>query len=435
MSRRVRAGCIALLLLANSLFLVLGVRRYRETRDTRAYDLILDWNGARVLRQGVNPFSPEGLKMVGATPELGFGHPPTTYLWLLPLADRTLPEAKRAWNAFTVALVYAQSAMAVFELALPFPWLTAPLVGSALLSSSFMREHLYVGQLATLISFWYVLAWLLLRRRRDLAAGVALGLAATLKFYPGLPIVLLALCRRWRCTAGAALGWGVPAAGVTAVIGWRAWLQFLEQARPYTVAWLPHLRNASLHGIVQRIHYPICEYGAAIRPLWEAGTYYASAATLALTAALWWQTRRDARPGGAIDVPFAMFVCASLLGSPYYWEHYNVTLMLPLVIAATAVVRARAVGLPRVGWIAGGASVAAIVWMLAIDVRLKNRLWERYYGPHPPSHLKLHLFEVLSWAPAPACLALLALLLGWAHRQDPLAFRRFFFWKNGTNRA
>lgn len=407
--------------------LVGGFESYGRTLKGQPWDILLDWNGARVIRMGKNPYQPEG-QQVGrgrewitiAGPNLPFnvGHPPTTLVWFLPLAQLDLGAARQVWDELTLLLLFFHLLLIASELSLPSPLATTALLFGLVLSTSWMQDHLGVGQLSEAIAFLYVVAWYHLRRGRDAAAGVALGLACTLKFYPATVVLLLLLSRRWRAVAAAAAAFAAVAVPITWRLGLSSWWLFLEQAKPYTARWLAHISNASLAGILQRVHYPTCLAGDVYRVTWQPGAVVASALSLALIALSWRLGRGVQRRGAAVDLPFALFTTVSMITGPYSWEHYDVTLILPLLVVATALVRARREGLGA-GFVALGASAtAAVVLMLADDIGTKKALWQQYQGAHKPSHVLLHLHEVANWLPAPTLILLLALLIAWFARRE-----------------
>ena len=403
--------------------LLQGFERYQQTLKSPPWDILLDWNGARVLRQGKNPYQPEGQRegrgrewIAIAGPNLPFnlGHPPTTLVWFLPLARLDLEAARQVWDELTLLLLFFHIALIASELSLPSPLVTTALLVGAVLSTSWMQDHLGVGQLSEAIAFLYAIAWLHLRRGRDAAAGIALGLACTLKFYPATVVLLLLFRGRWRAVLGAAAAWAAVAVPITWRLGVTSWWLFLEQARPYTARWLAHISNASLAGILQRVHYSTCLAGDVYRTTWQPGAWAATSLSLALILLSWRLGRGIHRGGEAVDLPFALFTTVSMITGPYSWEHYDVTLILPLLVVAAALARARTRGL---GWewiVPGAVATVAVVLMLAEDIGKKKALWQQYQGPHKPSHLLLHFYEVTNWLPAPTLIVVMALLLAWS---------------------
>jgi hypothetical protein len=403
-----------------------GFRNVEDVATTKAYDMVVDWSGARAILAGYNPYSPEGIKFMGSPQGAGLGHPPTTLVWFLPLADLSLPAAKTVWNGLTLLMLFLHLLVVVRELELPSPLTLVPLGVGAVLWTSWMRYHLHLGQLSEAIAFLYVLSWYHLRRGHDVWAGALLGLACTLKFYPGAVLLYFLLGRRFRMVIAGIAAWCAIAIPVTARIGIVAWKQFLSQQREFVWFWMTHLRNASISGIVQRLHYPICQFRPGPKNAWVAGNYLAASLSLALVGFTFWLTRRSVRAGRSIDVAFALFTLVSMITGPWTWEHYDVLLILPLVVAAVALVQARRAGLGW-GWTgAGFATLAAVVAMLSENIELKNQLWDGWFGRQPPSHLRLHFIEWTTLLPAPALIALLILLVRWANRRpdDPFASLR-----------
>jgi hypothetical protein len=402
------------------------MRGYQEVMAAKAYDLNIDWSGARAIAAGHNPYSPEGIKFMGAPQGAGLGHPPTTLVWLLPLSDLSLPAAKAVWNELTLLLLFVHLLLVATELELPSPLATVPLLVGLVLCASWMRNHLSLGQLSEWIAFLYALAWLHLRRGREAWAGALIGLACTLKWYPGAVVVLFLLARRYRFVLAASAAWLAVAIPVTARIGLVAWKQFLSQQREFVIQWMTDLRNASIEGFVQRLHYPACKFFHGPRQPWATGTYLATGLSLALAVLAWWLTRRPLREGRAIDLPFALLTLVSMVTGPWAWEHYNVLVILPLFVTLVALVRARRCGL-GVAWTAAGAlTLAAVVAMLAVNMNWKLELWSAWFGKGPPQpkppHALLHFAEAISLLAAPALIVLISLLIRWSTKRAPDAF-------------
>jgi hypothetical protein len=286
-----------------------------------------------------------------------------------------------------------------------------------------MRDHLHVVQLSELIAFLLALGWYHLRKGRDVLAGVMVGLAMTLKFYPGVVVFLLLANRRYRAVAGAAVAWLAVAVPITVRLGISSWKMFLDQTKPYTVYWMSHIRNASIQGIMQRTHWRTCLYPPAHRVPWPPGEVIAAVLSASLIAVVWWSTRRTLARRAAVDMPYAMFTLASLITGPYMWEHYNVTLVLPFVLAIFALKRAHQHGLS--GWwiLAGAAALSVVVAALSLNIATKNQLWDGYSrAPTPMGHVTLHVVEVANWISTPLLLLLLGLLVRWSVRRAPDAF-------------
>src|SRR5947209_2267249 len=84
--------------------------------------------------------------------------------------------------AFLV-LIFVHFRVLAYGLRTTLPAVTA-LVGFALaMDASGWRDHVANIQLSGPIAFSYLVAWMAVRRRRDVAAGIAIGLAMTMKPY------------------------------------------------------------------------------------------------------------------------------------------------------------------------------------------------------------------------------------------------------------
>src|SRR5207248_295320 len=94
---------------------------------------------------------------------------------------------------------------------------------------------------------------------------------------------------------------------------------------------------------------------------------------------------------------------------PYMWEHYNVTLILPLTVACVAIWRARRLGLSAWATLGAVAAGLAIVRMLAVQMEVKIALRDQI-RTNPSVHLQLHLHELYNWLPWVLLLALLCWL-------------------------
>jgi len=404
--------------------LLYGFERYSDVLPDYPRDAYIDWGGARAVLAGSDPYGAEALQTFGLDPVRGLGHPPTTLVWFLPLARFNVQTMKLVWDELTLLLLLLMVQMLVAELALPAPPATTALLFGLVLATSWMRDHLAVVQMSTLIAFLYTVAWYFLRRDRDVPAGIALGLALTVKFYPGFVIVLLLLCRRLRVATAAAATWLVVAVTITSRLGFGSWGKFLAQTRWYALRWTADVRNASLQGVFQRLYWRLCENPPGSQhPLWQPGALLATACAFGLGALALRLGRRGAGSGQTIDLPFALFAALSMVVGPYTWEHYNVTLVLPLMVATVAIIRLRQRGLSGQATVLGVATLLAIGVMLSLDIYDKTEVWHRFAADHS-LHLQLHVLEVLNWLPATLTIALLGALTASSERDGFRAVAR-----------
>lgn len=192
-------------------------------------------------------------------------------------------------------------------------------------------DSIMVGNASAYVVALVAFAWIRLRRSQDFLAGMALGLGTTLKLFPALIIVLLAIAKRWRAMMG---GLAVCAAVTLVTFVWRGYediLIFVTDVMPrdveiYGVA----PANASLAGLI----HPLLRMGGRSEPAinWPGGayilTYVVSVGLLAVPLILLF--RRRTRPDSEVLFAFGCVVC--LLVTPVMWAHTFPLLLLPAAI-------------------------------------------------------------------------------------------------------
>ena len=365
-------------------------------------DCVINWLGARAWRMHLDIFSPAGLKWAGLSV---FGHPPTTPLWYLPFTPYDIFDLTQIYGHLLLLMLFIHLVLVAAELRAPMPLVSALLAYALVMDTQWWVYHVTMLQLSEPIAFLYVLAWLCLRRDHDVAAGILLGLACSMKLYAGLVVLLLLVGRRWRGVIAACavyLGFVVAA---TWRFGWACWREYLPMLRAtqQQVVGSPH--NASLQGIVVRAWPVAWSHG----PWIPRAMLVASLLSIAIAAVMVWGARRPmARPARfagideGVDLPFALFSVASVWLNPVAWEHYDATLLFPLAVALFAVWRQP--GRARLQWIgAGTALVLFVAWLLSINMYEKNN--------HAASAATLRWYVTANWLPWPLLLALLGALM------------------------
>jgi len=131
-------------------------------------------------------------------------HPrtPGGLLLQMPMA---LGDWRLASNAVAVSVIVSTVfvAWAITQLC-RLRWWWLPVVAGLMFFSSPIAAAFGVGGQGPLVAALIAATWLLVRRRDTLSAGVPLGVAATLKMFPGLLIPVLWLQGRKRAAVGAA---------------------------------------------------------------------------------------------------------------------------------------------------------------------------------------------------------------------------------------
>lgn len=257
-------------------------------------------------------------------------HPPFEALLLAPLTKLSFVQAYELWGAINIALwmlfaylirPYAPATTKNALRYLPFCFLFYP-----------SWVVMFQGQTSFLVLVMYTLAFLCLKRGRDLWAGVFLGLGL-IKFTIVLPFALICLLRgKWRMMAGfavTALLLGVISIATVGFAGVLAYLHLLfdiarhsanpayATVRPWT---MPTIQG--LLGALVRSHVPSMWINTAVALV--------SGLLLLLTARRWWRVDRSGS-GAEQNLMFAAALSVSLVTSPHLYTH-DLALMLLAVL-------------------------------------------------------------------------------------------------------
>ncbi len=322
---------------------VIGLAVVPAITDARA-----DWLVVTAAADGGDPWSDllelsqlYGLEMasIGGA-ELGDierVHPrtPGSLLLLMPL---TLVSGPQVYPVMLVvsALLAAVTGLFVFP---AFGWASRAntLLAAAVMAAStaFLSSLEYGTESVVLLSLLAV-GWLLLRQRDSWTGGVAIGVAITLKLFPGLLLIPLWVWGRRRGVVGA-----IGTAVAFNLLGlWVFELNPLAALQALTLAgsqWMGFSGNGSVAMALVR---------AGITPLLAGTTVVVVALVLATVVS----ARRGSEAAFALAVPLA------LLSSPLSWEHYDL-LLIPVAAFAIWVARQR-------GRIIGPAVVLVGIWTL-----------------------------------------------------------------------
>lgn len=375
-------------------------------------DLNVDILTARAFLEHYNPYTAEGTLRSGLAPvgPTGHGHPPTTSFWFLPLAGKTVHTAGAILGWLTILTLPLELAAILGALRFPAPLVSAWLASCFVLSCSFMRYHIQVGQISGLIGFLYFVAWLGGRRGDDVLAGAALGVACTLKAFPGLMVLSFLLALRWRAVAASLAVYLGVAAYMTAGFGVSSWKLFFSQQGPIADMWMCSIQNQSIHGIVLRMFRPVCgPHG----PLIQEATIISTVLAMLLLAAGIWTVRRLVRTRRGFDAAYALFVVLSMVTSQWTWEHYTIIYVLPVLILAATLAETWRAGRHRGAAAAMFLILCAVVASWRINLDTKARLQAEYMRGATGRHLWLHVHDVLNFAPGLVLLAMLFLVCRW----------------------
>jgi hypothetical protein len=338
--REPRVQAVVVGMLAVILLVVRGLEFvYLTTQPQWGYDLSFYWTAASHLLHGQpiysqaqlsGPYAPQG--------QDGFLYPPPFAALVIPLvwlAPQGAQVAEWIWSAIG-ALIVVGVALALWRserLGERYPLLRGNgrwlLVVGALTFPPVVGE-LSIGNVHLLLLGLFALAWLGIRRgsaRDDWTAGVALGVAAVIKVFPGVLLLWLLLTRRFRAAVAMVVGVAAFALVTLPITGIEPWLQY-----PRVLANLSAVTDTT----------------DTISPtIWLApylGFDVARWLVMGIGVLLLaWVALRDSRAGGdAMPArSFAVAVALSVLIAPNVFHHYLSILVLPFLLALGLGIRLR----------------------------------------------------------------------------------------------
>jgi Glycosyltransferase family 87 len=242
-------------------------------------------------------------------------NPPEFHLPILLLAPLPLPAAFAIWTAISAAAAVVTIRVASREAGEPWSLQERRLLLAAVLIAAGVGATVHLGQVSWLIASIVTLGWRDARRGRWVAAGIWLGVAAALKPFLILVVVLFAVWRRWSALAAAAASAAACAALGLLVFGASAsfeWLRLLAVTAPDT-----------------QVAYFI--NGSIAAPLARIGLGPAVERTACLIVAILTIVRARQLQ---IDRAFLIALIGSLFASPLGWIYYTPILAGPLIVAA-----------------------------------------------------------------------------------------------------
>jgi hypothetical protein len=269
-----------------------------------------------------------------------YAHPPPATLVVLPLAPLGFRATALAWLALELAALAALAAMLVSIATRserpPIGWIVALFVLLTLWPP--VLHSLAKGQWSILLAALVAAGWRALERGRPRAAGIWLGVAASLKVTPLVLLGYLALRQR-RAAKAMAVTIAVSALVSLALFGVAPWRAWIVQARPNALAWQTWIANtASINGAVARLFAG----GAFAKPLYESPAL-AQALTLGLAALLIALAVRATRV--APQTPDAdrhlgaAWIALVVVLNPISWTHTVVIALVPLALLFEAAPR------------------------------------------------------------------------------------------------
>jgi hypothetical protein len=368
----------SLALIAMAPPLVMLTLQYLTGNSWRFNDFYAYWLAGRLVAGGQNPYDlaafAELARAVGIPSVVGGGYsyPPLFAVLMVPLA--ALPLETAGW-IFTIgsALTFG-STVAVLLRATPAlataTWRRCALVALAMGAYPPITTSLVIGQVNLLVLGLLVFA---LRggasRPRLIAAGLALGLAASIKLVPGVLLVPIVLARRWQPAVGmlVAVALSLIYAALVAPQALRGSGSLAALFEPD-----PYWTNQSVNGFASRLLLDSDRTHAIWPDVVPTQPVTATLTALLAVATGWtlWRARRALVSQRALDLVLALVLVAATAGAPKtsFNNHAPALLAAWLLLARPAT--GLASGLQTVDrWLLGGWLAGALVWVTLEPVR------------------------------------------------------------------
>ena len=285
---------------------------------TRQAALLYDYPTEQRLQTSLVSYDPRALPMMS---------PPFTALLFVPLSHLSIEEAHVVFAIVDIVLLaVCVVLLQPFLTSLSARWRPAP----TLLIFSFLPAWvaILVGQLSVVLLLLYCIAFVCLRRKHDVVAGLVVSLAM-MKFQVAIPVaILFLLWRQWRFIAGFLTGSAVLAALSIRIVGTAPFLAYLHSLYSMTSAVSADPVNQLRFAIIPEQMPNL--YGTIF--MLTRGAAWCHILILAISLVLFLWTARQ-RPSLALALMTAMLVS-------YHLFFYDLTLLvLPLAMLADHLLR------------------------------------------------------------------------------------------------
>jgi hypothetical protein len=284
---------------------------------------------AYAARIGLNPYSPDAVMPLAS--RLGVravpaNYPPPFILAIEPLSLIPRIPAFWLWHGFNLCLLLIAVWLLVADL--DNSCKRVGFAGAALLYGP-VTASLFWGQVEPFVLLMLVLALRNSEARRDVASGIAVGLAALCKIYPIVLLGYFLLSRRW--TVVVSTGLTILGGILLSLIafGGEVHADFIHQLlRTAGDKFWPNTMNASLSAVVAKSLWLMVgpNISPGLKVLRIALIVLAASVVLAMTIrGTLSANRRDDE-----SIGFGLSVAATVLFTPIVWPHHLTVLLIPL---------------------------------------------------------------------------------------------------------
>ncbi len=265
-------------------------------------------------------------------------HPPITALLMVPLSFLPYKDAAIIWTLLSIILYILSGWLVLRELNIHLPreYLLI-LIGFGLCWHPFLM-NIGLGQWSIIIGLCIVLCWICLHHDRNILAGIILGLACLIKFYPGLLLVYLLLMKRWKALLATILVVILGTILIAMIIGPKEVIYYFTTVVPFdTKEYTASPENYSILGTLGKFFVG----GYLIEPIFVSPIPINMLAIIFDFGVLAILVRNMCSlpiDKDSNDIKFALTLIAMLFISPLFWQH-NLTIMtIPIFILLMSIV-------------------------------------------------------------------------------------------------
>lgn len=259
-------------------------------------------------------------------------HPPTSILLTMPFVFFDYENAQLVWNLISLGLFIITLWRIFRELNIKITiWMLPPFIVFLLICNP-LRQHLNQGQLTLVILFLLVEAWIADRSGHNWVAGSLIGVAASIKLFPGFMLLYFILRRKWQSLLAGILCCLLLAGLTAGILGPGVYKTYIKDVLPEIDRFRSHWLNASITGFWSKLFdadpserlVPIIQ-SPIIEKITSGLSYFV------VFNCLFW-VKKGHKIKEDYDNLYSLFMVAMLLVAPITWDNNFLLLLLPFII-------------------------------------------------------------------------------------------------------
>ena len=350
-------------------------------------DFYVYYMAGALLHRGQSPYVISETAWRGLASELHITHfswpyryPPFTAALGRVLSPLGPHSAMIVWEAAN-AIGFVAGAWLV-GLALGGGWRLVLALGTTLFCGP-VYHTLLDGQVNGLAFAFLALAFWGVMRRRTAAGGIGVAAAAALKLTPIALVAYFFWRRRWRTALASLATLAAMVVLFVPLVSLHGFSDYMSHAflltDPQRINLSP--QNQSLTAVAGRLLLPQTTWADTGRAVTVHTVAIAFAAALAVaTALVLWPRRRTVRAGPAAaeveGLGFGMVITATLVVGPFTYYHQFAWLLIPLLLIADRLIRARRwLPLALLGALLAAVDANELLWKMAQGAMLDSGVW------------------------------------------------------------